>query len=71
MMEPNRSPATLEVTVSGEITRFSQPSLVAAYERLLPLAQRRCRSPGADAAVPRAASGRAARPSLSPRPAWR
>jgi hypothetical protein len=68
MTELKRCPVHLRVRVSGEMTRFSGPTLVEAYARLVPPAQRGCRSPGSDATDP---WERPARQDPSRRPARR
>jgi hypothetical protein len=70
MTEPKCRPVSLDIKVSGEVTRFSRPTLVEAYVRLVPPVQRGCRPPGSDAAVP-APGGRLASQDRSLRPARR
>jgi hypothetical protein len=52
MAGPKWRPSELDVTVSGEITRFSHSNLIEAYTRLVPPTQRNCRPTGSDAAAP-------------------
>ena len=52
MADPKWRTSELDVTVSGEVTRFSQYNLIEAYTRLVPPTQRNCRPARTDAAVP-------------------